>query len=62
MAVLSVFLAHLGWINIFKVSTGFRNVTEAGFLGNEFPDGTSETIKARSFLVRKNIFVFFETV
>jgi hypothetical protein len=32
------------------------------FLSNEPACCTSETIKARSFLVRKNIFVIFETV
>jgi hypothetical protein len=36
--------------------------SEAGFLSNEFPHCTSETVKARSFPVRKNIFVLLEKV
>jgi hypothetical protein len=41
---------------------GCRVSACTGFLSNEFPNSTSETIKARSFLLRKNIFVFCETL
>jgi hypothetical protein len=37
----------------------FLEATEDGFLSNEFPNCASETIKARPFLERKDIFLFF---
>jgi hypothetical protein len=47
--------------NAEKQNFEFANA-EDGFLSDEFPNRTYETIKARPFLVRKNIFVLLKTV